>query len=68
MDKNIYGLTDIYPVKPHYLDVSKCAETFHKVAETWWYLYETFSKNSYKNVCLKEYYKWTKYARIFEKG
>ena len=68
MDKNIYGLTDIYPGKPRYLDASVCATLFYRVAKEWWNTYEAFESCYYKQICLKEYHKWLKYARIFGKG
>ena len=66
--KDIYGLTNMYPVKKRYLDASVCATTFYKVAEEWWYLYENFGKSTLKKACLEEYCKWERYARIFERS
>lgn len=66
--KSVYDLIG-YPLETpnRYLDASVCVKHFYEMAETWWFLYETFSKCSYKNVCLKEYCKWRKYAEIFGK-
>lgn len=66
--KDIYGLTDMYPVEPRYLDASVCAETFYRIADEWWHNYEIFAHKITKNFCLKEYHKWTKYAKIFERS
>lgn len=65
---NICAGKEIFVPKPRYLDASVCAKTFHSIADGWWVLYETFNKNSYKKACLKEYYKWEKYAEIFERS
>lgn len=51
-----------------YLNVSVCVKHFYEMADMWWFMYESFSRSSYKEVCLQEYCKWTKYAKIFGKG
>lgn len=65
---NICAGKEIFVPKPHYLDASVCAKTFYLIAEEWWNNYESFAFNLTKNYCLKQYWKWVKYAKIFERS